>query len=54
MNKAGINNGGLVLVLQQQTEESGDWVKEHKPIILDRDFKVRGVVITTLWQAGVL
>lgn len=22
--------------------------KEHKPIILDRDFKVQGVVITTI------
>jgi repressor LexA len=76
MNKAGINNGDLVLVRQQQTAKNGDWVvalvddgvtikelsvsenavllkprstnKEHGPIILDRDFKVQGVVITVI------
>lgn len=82
MNKAGIKNGDIVLVKQQQIAKNGDWVvalvdegvtikelsisenavilkpcstnKEHKPIILDRDFKIQGVVITTLGQVGVL
>jgi repressor LexA len=76
MNKAGINNGDLVLVRQQQTAKNGDWIvalvddgvtikelsisenavllkprstnKEHKPIILDRDFKIQGVVVTVI------
>jgi len=82
MSKAGINNGDLVLVRQQQTAENGDWVvalvddgvtikelsisenavilkprstnKSHKPIILDRDFRIQGVVVTVLGKIGIL
>jgi repressor LexA len=76
MNKAGINDGDLVLVRKQDYADSGNWVvaliddgatiKElsvsenaiilkpcstnsiHKPIILNRDFKIQGVVVTTI------
>jgi len=76
MDKAGINDGDLVLVRQQPTAEIGDVVialiddeatlkefhrskdaiilmprsrnKEHKPIILTKDFQVQGVVVTTV------
>ena len=76
MNKAGINDGDLVLVRQQQTAQDGDLVvaliddcatikklsisenviilkpcstnKTHKPIILDRDFIIQGVVVTSI------
>ena len=76
MNKAGINNGDLVLVRQQPTAETGDVVvaliddkatikelhisnntiilkprsknKQHKPIILTKDFRVQGVVVKSI------
>ncbi len=76
MNRAGINNGDLVLVRQQQTAENGEKVvaliddkatvkelhvsrdavvlhprssnKKHKPIILQRDVLIQGVVIATI------
>lgn len=76
MNKAGINDGDVVLVRQQSTAESGNrvvaliddeaTVKEiefakdavilkprstnpkHKPIVLDRDFQIQGVVVASL------
>lgn len=76
MNKAGIKDGELVLVRQQQTANDGDCVvaliddsatikelslsdhaiilkpcstnKTHKPIILDRNFKIQGVVLTSI------
>ncbi len=76
MNKAGINDGDLVLVRQQATADAGQKVvaliddeatvkiirltpdavileprssnKNHKPIILSRDFQIQGVVIATV------
>jgi repressor LexA len=76
MNKAGINDGDLVIVRQQPVAENGDRVvallddsatiKEfrregnkvvlisrstdaaHKPIILERDFLVQGIVIDSI------
>lgn len=76
MNRAGIDDGSLVLVRQQQTADNGKIVvaliddeatikelhisreaialkprstnPEHKPIILTRDFRVQGVVVTAL------
>lgn len=76
MNKAGINDGDLVLVRKQDYADNGNWIvalidegatiKElfvsdhaiilkpcstnpaHKPIILNRDFKIQGVVVTTI------
>jgi len=76
MNLAGINDGDLVLVRQQNTARIGDKVvalidgeatikefsisndavvlkprssnKEHKPIILTRDFMIQGVVVSTI------
>lgn len=76
MDRAGINDGDLVIVRQQPVAENGDQVvaliddeatiKElsrrddkvvlmprsnnprHKPIILDRDFMVQGVVVGTV------
>lgn len=76
MNIAGINDGDLVLVKQQNTAENGNIVvaliddeatikelhktkeaivlkphstePKHKPIILNRDFKIQGIVITTI------
>lgn len=76
MNKAGINNGDLVLVRQQMTANNGDMVvaliddeatikrlrsrkdhiilepdstnPEHCPIVLERDFRIQGVVIKSM------
>ena len=76
MNIAGINDGDLVLVKQQNTAENGNIVvaliddeatikelhktkeaivlkphstePKHKPIILNRDFKIQGIVIATI------
>jgi repressor LexA len=76
MNKAGIENGNLVLVRQQNHAEDGDKVvalvddeatvkvlrrsgdamlliprstnPQHKPIVLNQDFQVQGVVQATL------
>lgn len=76
MNRAGIQNGDLVLVRQQSTADPGQNVvaliddeatvkrlrvapqaivlepvssnPKHKPIILDRDFAVQGVVVGTI------
>ncbi|MBA4321086.1 MAG: repressor LexA [Flavobacterium sp.] len=76
MNKAGINDGDLILVRQQSTAQNGDIVvaliddkatvkefqhnkncivlmprssnKNHKPIILNENFQVQGVAVTTI------
>ena len=76
MNKAGINNGDLVLVRQQITADDGDiivallddeatikqlWLHEdyitlepkstntdHHPIVLERDFRIQGVVVRSM------
>ena len=76
MNNAGINDGDLILIKQQQTADSGQkivaliddeaTVKEyqkrgsivllvprsknlsHKPIIIERDFYIQGIVVTTI------
>jgi repressor LexA len=76
MDKAGINNGDLVLVRRQPTAENRDIVvalineeasikrirfadahivlepestkSEYKPIVLDRDFQIQGIVMKTL------
>lgn len=76
MNKAGINDGDLVLVRQQPDAENGDRVvaliddeatikvikqsddtvtlvprssnKEHQPMILRRDFRIQGVVMSVI------
>lgn len=76
MNKAGINEGDLVLIRQQATAKNGERVvalvddeatiKEfnllgdtvvlkpkstntaHKPIILNRDFRIQGVVVAVI------
>ncbi len=76
MNKAGINDGDIVLVKQQNTAENGSIVvaliddeatikefqktseaivlkprsteQKHKPILLNRDFKIQGIVIATV------
>lgn len=76
MNDAGIEDGALILVRQQQTAETGDLVvalvddeatikelrhsadavvlvprsknRDHKPIVLRRDFQVQGVVVIAL------
>lgn len=76
MNLAGINEGDLVLIRQQQHAENGDRVmaliddeatikefkhngdhivllpksttKEHQPIILTRDFKIQGIVESSI------
>jgi len=76
MNKAGINDGDIVLVKQQNTAVNGDIVvaliddeatikelqktreaivlkphstePKHKPIILNIDFKIQGIVIKTV------
>jgi len=76
MNKAGINNGDLVLVRQQVIANNGDMVvaliddeatikrlrlhkdhiilepdstnPEHCPIVLERDFRIQGVVVKSM------
>ncbi|MFH1288140.1 MAG: transcriptional repressor LexA [bacterium] len=76
MNKAGINDGDLVLVRQQMTANDGDIVValiddeatikqlrlhkdyitlapkstniKHSPIVLERDFRIQGVVIRAM------
>jgi len=76
MNKAGINDGDLVLVRQQMTANNGDIVAaliddeatikklrlhkdyitlepnstnpDHCPIILERDFRIQGVVVKSM------
>ncbi|MCX7018440.1 MAG: hypothetical protein NTY46_05470 [Candidatus Sumerlaeota bacterium] len=76
MNRAGINDGDLVLIRQQETAEEGDRVvaliddeatikelhfgpteiilkpcstnPKHKPIILNREFHIQGVVTHVL------
>lgn len=76
MNEAGINEGDLILVRQQNIAENGQNIvaliddeatvkefqnkgdvvallprsynKKHKPIILDREFQIQGVVVTTI------
>lgn len=76
MNKAGINDGDLVLVRQQMTANSGDIVvaliddeatikqlrlhkdyitlepnstnADHCPIVLERDFRIQGVVVRSM------
>ncbi len=78
MNLAGINDGDLVLIRQQNTAQNKDiivaliddeaTIKEyniagdkvvlkplssnpvHKPIILTNDFKIQGIVVTTIPQ----
>lgn len=76
MNKAGINDGDLVLVRQQMTANNGDIVvaliddeatikklrlhkdhitiepdstnPEHCPIVLERDFRIQGIVVRSM------
>ena len=76
MNKAGMNNGDLVLVRQQMTANNGDIVvaliddeatikqlrlhkdyvtlepnstnPDHCPIVLERDFRIQGVVVRSM------
>ena len=76
MNRAGIDNGNLVLCRQQQTAENGERVvaliddqasikefhrekdvvvlrpksknKKHQPIVVQRDFRIQGVVVATV------
>jgi repressor LexA len=76
MNKAGINDGNLVLVRQQMTANNGDMVvaliddeatikrmrlrkdhiilepestnPEHCPIVLERDFRIQGIVVRSM------
>jgi len=76
MNKAGINDGDLVLVRQQMIASNGDMVvaliddeatikrfrlhkdhiilepdstnPEHSPIVLERDFRIQGVVVKSM------
>ena len=76
MNKAGINDGDLVLVRQQMTANNGDIVvaliddeatikrlrlhkdhiilepdstsSEHCPIVLERDFRIQGIVVRSM------
>jgi len=76
MNKAGINNGDLVLVRQQMTANNGDIVvaliddeatikklhlhknhitleprstnKNHCPIVLERDFRIQGLIVSSM------
>lgn len=76
MNKAGIDDGDLILVKQQPIADNGQNIvaliddettvkefhrkgevvalvpkssnKKHKPIILDRNFQIQGIVVTTI------
>jgi repressor LexA len=76
MNRAGIRDGSLALIRQQQTARNGDVVvaliddeatvkrlrlagglavlepvssnPKHKPIVVDGEFRVQGVVVTTM------
>jgi repressor LexA len=76
MNEAGVEDGDLILVKQQQVADNGQKIvalvddeatvkefqrkgevvaliprssnKKHKPVILDRNFQIQGIVITTI------
>jgi repressor LexA len=80
MNRAGIDDGDLVLVRRQETAHSGEVVvalidddatvkrlrlargamllepastnPAHKPIVLDRDFRIQGVVVASIPKEG--